>query len=284
MIEALIKGKLSHDLENMEDILTSNVFGLIKYLPPKLLLFPFLRVAKTIKGDLPLKTISDDLSSQLIFWPFLNETNCRPCEPDLLLNLSDGTGKTRYSILIEAKFHSGKSSYPDSSDFPNDQLAREYDNLQKYSENVGSIPVLIYLTADYGMPRGSIEESISEYTAKRGNTPTIAWISWQHLNSIIGDTTGHDQYGEMIRDISSLLTKLGLDLFKGAPALEPYNLRWKFKKMWQFGIKAPVISWSFVKEWDYKLFVHRIGWKYARHWNWALIETNIIWRFTHESR
>ena len=42
MIHALLNGKLSADQENMEDILTSNVFGLLRYLPPEHGLLPFL--------------------------------------------------------------------------------------------------------------------------------------------------------------------------------------------------------------------------------------------------
>ena len=42
MIEALLRGKLSREQENMEDVLTSNVFGMLQYVAPELGLFPFL--------------------------------------------------------------------------------------------------------------------------------------------------------------------------------------------------------------------------------------------------
>ncbi len=42
MIPALLHGKLSREQENMEDILTSIVFGVLKHLPPELILLPWL--------------------------------------------------------------------------------------------------------------------------------------------------------------------------------------------------------------------------------------------------
>ena len=35
MLQALLNGKLSREQENMEDILTSNVFGLLRYVQPQ---------------------------------------------------------------------------------------------------------------------------------------------------------------------------------------------------------------------------------------------------------
>lgn len=47
MLVALLHGKLSREQENIEDILTSNVFGVLKYLPPGTVLIPFLSKAST---------------------------------------------------------------------------------------------------------------------------------------------------------------------------------------------------------------------------------------------
>ena len=49
MIEALLRGKLSREQENMEDVLTSNVFGMLQYVAPESGLFPFL--AQATWGD-----------------------------------------------------------------------------------------------------------------------------------------------------------------------------------------------------------------------------------------
>jgi hypothetical protein len=42
MLSALLLGKSSREQENMQDILTSNVFNILKYLPPERGILPFL--------------------------------------------------------------------------------------------------------------------------------------------------------------------------------------------------------------------------------------------------
>ena len=58
MLDAIIKGKLSREQENMEDLLTSVVFGMIKYLPPHEALFPLLSKAELQTGEKPFEIFS----------------------------------------------------------------------------------------------------------------------------------------------------------------------------------------------------------------------------------
>jgi hypothetical protein len=69
MLDALIKGKLSREQENMEDILTSNVFGLMKYLPPSEALIPFLKQAEDPEGCKPFEDLSSEAEAEFEFWP-----------------------------------------------------------------------------------------------------------------------------------------------------------------------------------------------------------------------
>ena len=52
MYIAQIRNKLTRQDERMEDLLTSNVFGLWRYLPAHLGLVQFLETARNIKGNL----------------------------------------------------------------------------------------------------------------------------------------------------------------------------------------------------------------------------------------
>ena len=75
---ALLKGKLSRAQENMEDILTSNVFGLFQYLPAELGLLPFLALAEDETGNRPLAFLAGEQacacrSVDYEFWPWLEE-------------------------------------------------------------------------------------------------------------------------------------------------------------------------------------------------------------------
>lgn len=136
MLEAILRGKLSREQANMEDILTSNVFGLLKYLPPQEGLFPFLAQATTPppRGN-PLAFLSttpgirqEDVTYQ--FWPLWStHKEWRKCEPDVVLRITTPEGKV--AVLVEAKYRSGKSSEADEREDtpPNDQLAREWGYL-----------------------------------------------------------------------------------------------------------------------------------------------------------
>lgn len=149
MIEALLHGKLSRDQENMEDTLTSNVFGLIKYVEPEQALFSFLAGAQDLSRSKPL-TFLQQASCDFInyeFWPRWSEADCYGCEPDVVIRVHL-KGDRRLVILIEAKYHSGKSSVADQElERPNDQLAREWDNLVHLAQRERAQPILIYLTA-----------------------------------------------------------------------------------------------------------------------------------------
>ena len=137
MLQALLHGKLSREQENMEDILTSNVFGMMEYLKAKQELMSFLGKAQHINEAGEKESLCELLPSEpedvkYDFWPNWSEEKCIPCEPDLVLRIRYKEGVS-YIILVEAKYHSGKSSEASEDDRddtpPYDQLAREWDNL-----------------------------------------------------------------------------------------------------------------------------------------------------------
>src|SRR3546814_11666693 len=117
MIPALLHGKLSREQENMEDILTSCVFGILRYLPVEEGLLPLLCRAEAVCGEPPQLSSAGSHAPIYEFWPTLSERcvrgeiefACHPCEPDLLIKLHKVDGKRLY-VLIEAKHLSGKSS------------------------------------------------------------------------------------------------------------------------------------------------------------------------------
>ena len=82
MLMALLKGKLSREQENMEDILTSNVFGLFQYLPPSEGLLPFLAQTEGEGMSRPLASLKDatDATAQYDFWPQWTDASGAACE------------------------------------------------------------------------------------------------------------------------------------------------------------------------------------------------------------
>ena len=74
-------------------------------------------------------------------------------------------------LFIEAKYRSGLSSEEDEGPVPNDQLARELDNLDVVSCAALGLSThleiasraLLFATQDMGIPRNLLVKSLAEY-------------------------------------------------------------------------------------------------------------------------
>ncbi len=99
MLDALLQGKLSREQENMEDMLTSMVFGTFRRVPAYRGLLPFLREADQIIGTHPLPQTHNDYSADYDhyeFWPSWQEfDNVASCEPDVVINLDADATRAR---------------------------------------------------------------------------------------------------------------------------------------------------------------------------------------------
>ena len=250
MLDALLHGKLSREIENLEDVLTSCVFGALRLSEPWQLLLPWLCLATDGNGGRPLADLPDGCTVEYEFWPQWQEPGCSFCEPDVVLRVTSPTAK--WLILVEAKLHSEKSSSacPDSKrgDAPYDQLAREWDNLvAKAGEEKGGPwqPVLVYLTAGTAYPGECIRDSLADYRHCRGEKPFVCgWLSWRHLFRL---ARGRDELA--LRDLYRLLDRLGLFFFHGVPAVATMADGWRFQRsahrfVWAAPMVVPTVSWS----------------------------------------
>ncbi|MEZ6070530.1 MAG: hypothetical protein R3C10_09715 [Pirellulales bacterium] len=156
----------------------------------------FLAHAKTIAGSRPLAWLSHTDIVETVdpfdgwkFWPFFAENDCAPCEPDLVVRLDRGGEKPPVVVLIEAKFHSGKSSVADAqTPHPTDQLAKEWDNLLQVADE-GAELYVVYLTDGIGVPADDINDSIQEWRDMRpgAEDPKILALSWRDLGVVCRD-------------------------------------------------------------------------------------------------
>jgi hypothetical protein len=157
-----------------------------------------------------------------------------PCEPDLVVGLESSEGI--HLVMIEAKYLSNKSSYEDQSERPNDQLARELDNLEVLAPhdlgwNTTKEVVdrsLIYLTQDVSLPSIALQGSLREYRRKRNRIGTIYWTSWRCLGAILEEQSQNlDEYqATVLNDIRLLLQRKGLTMFGGmTPVRTSFNKR-----------------------------------------------------------
>ncbi len=265
MIPALLHGKLTFKQENMEDVLTSNVFGTLKYVRPERGLLPFLAQAKTIEGlPCPLGNLaSQSVSAQYDFWP-----KWEHCEPDVVLDIR---GSSRYLVAVEAKYWSGKSSKaaeasgdslaetdedgldegseeaPDGGENvrrPSDQLAREWTDLVVEASKLGAQPILAYLTADLNCPREEILDSLNDCgkPVPGSPSPMIYWLSWRELPRLFRYSTDHH-----LLDLASLSDKMKLTFFEGIGPIAQVLADWTFQgPLWRFDM-VPIneCKWRF---------------------------------------
>jgi len=238
MAVAEVRGKISETginlSERMEDLLTSDIFGCMRYLPVQKGMIPFLLTARSFHGNtltVPDKTIRAHYS----FWPWLKLVGRIPCQPDVVLGLETEENHV-HLILVEAKYYSGLSSEEDERAEPNDQLARELDNLDVVScATLGwgthleiASRALLFVTQDMGIPRDLLVKSLAEYGRKRNKDGDIFWASWRFLPSILERNLEKESVPEnraVMADMLALLLRKGLMMFSGVePIAECFAL------------------------------------------------------------
>lgn len=238
----------------MEDVLTSNVFGLLGYLGPHAGLIPFLACSKAVDGSQPLRDLicdsePDGRSDLYQFWPRFSELGLVACEPDLLLRIDFADGR-RYRVLIESKYRSGKSSEAEEDEglesrSSADQLARQWSHLQSIAERESAQPYLIYLTAHISFPKSEIAQSIAEvvrYALPEQSAPSILFLSWREIPRLFARSEE-----PILVDLRRLMLRLNLRYFSGLYEPQVIRLEWRFSSsstFW-FPSEVPKVTWSF---------------------------------------
>lgn len=225
MIEAVLNNK-SQGYEYKEDILTSTVFGTLKYLDSSRVLVPFIESAylydnerTTLWEKLKLEGIElryyQDV--EYIFW----SPNDIYGEPDLVLifknhahNLED------FFLIIEAKFKSKKSGTGDK-----DQLARYFEainnNLEGFnhssiSEFKGKKGYIIYLTELEAF--SEIQDSLNILRQSYSDIDDrVFHLRWHQLLELLDNMKVYNSLIEknIVEDLVKFVDKLGLRSFYG---------------------------------------------------------------------
>jgi|WetSurMetagenome_2_1015567.scaffolds.fasta_scaffold223658_1 hypothetical protein len=260
MLQAQLNGKLVRREEEMEDLLTSNVFGSLKYSLPNDGLSELMASSQNINGN---NTFSEDITeASYEFWPQLREEGCNPCEPDVLITTKSKGGRV-VTILVESKYLSGKSSFADDSKLPMDQLAREWHNLIiRAHVNEESEPVLLYVTADIDFPIDAVKESQRELQLKGQPEMNLVWLSWRRIPTIFSKA----REGTILADLVKLLRRQGLTFYEGNLKVNPIVIKWSFKVQSTFG-------------WHYDF--SNLGWQFGnkQNFNWRFNNRALGWRF-----
>lgn len=281
MLAALLAGKLERELKrsptDIEDLLTSVVFGACRYVPPRDALLPFLGRARNAQGAKLAPMLAEVSRASYHFWPsWTDEPRVTPSlppdhrsranphpqeavgvhnhEPELVLALAR-PGLPAAWVLIEAKLLSGKSSRPSPSGPVNDQLGRYWVQLQRRAEAAHAIPLaVVYVTRGVTLPEQDFQETQGELAKKQPNAAPapLYWVSWR-------DFVGAVNTREAILHDTCLLLRERWQLvhaeMTGWPA-RPASLAeghqgagWTFTRSWRW-LQAPAttIEWSYSAE------------------------------------
>jgi len=212
MLLAEIHGKGRRDIEDVEDLLTSAVFGHLRLIDPPVFWLNFLQRART--AHTPSRSFTEILSGlgvqvsrfskvRVSFWPRLQGSS----EPDLLVELS-GVGIPTITFVIEVKLHAGKSSTGEG-----DQLAKYLDKLAHLECPLAHSTIenrfLVYLTKNF--VGADLEESVKR--AKTSNAESrIFGIEWNDIAEIASDQRQHHR---LLDEVADFLKLRGFERFHG---------------------------------------------------------------------
>jgi len=148
-------------LEEAEDILTSNVFGFLKYTDRQIYLKAFFL---ELELQLTPRALED---ADFQFWPTYPDGT----EPDVVIIAG------KYYILVEAKKN---ANFGTSSEENKKQLYREYIEGSKAASDLGKEFILLTITSDYSFKLSKFQE-----TPEIVSLSCFRWTSWQKFASLL---------------------------------------------------------------------------------------------------
>ncbi|WP_151900473.1 hypothetical protein [Sulfurimonas hydrogeniphila] len=217
MIDAEMNNKIPK-LETWEDILTSNVFGVLELIEYKHLL-NVISIAKNEKNEKVANKIKDKKIKTVQLWKHFKNIG----EPDILVKLDDGT-----FFIIEVKYFSHEHNNKDKAMEENSS-----DDVKEYQEN-GQLAryleieidkqksdFIIYLTADYQSMK-YIKESNSSSKNCLNKIYHIHWDEFNEYLQKIQNLEGIEK--KVIHKIIEYLDFKGFEYWKGFHYKKEYDI------------------------------------------------------------
>lgn len=239
MLSAQLSHKVPTEFEGMEDVLTSSVFALLRYLPAHLACHLLSRWAK-----IPVQQGQPEVD----FWPryptpagfgvFLDLAEQEEplgrgdTEPDVVIRTPE------WLVLVEVKYQS-------HLDHDYDQLGREFAIGYRQANREGLDFRLLVLTANALEPRPAgielktgVQQALSKVLEMDGDViegmissvpDALRWINWQRVYRSLSQTSAVPYIAEhnrrLLEDTCQLLGMRGLKPYSSRPLLEAMK-RW----------------------------------------------------------
>ena len=198
---AAIHGKVPTELARMEDFVTSNVFGFLKYSARKVYLASVLRLL-----DIPA-TRHDLEAAEFEPWPVYPDNT----EPDLVLRIGG-----RY-VLFEAKWLSPFGCATEKTD---EQIVRELRGGQAIAVHEGRDFLFVAVTQDFR------HEAQVREAAPADQRDRIRWLRWGDIAGVIQEVLATPDAPDrgMAEDLIAVMARYRLLLFRGFDHIDPPDI------------------------------------------------------------
>jgi hypothetical protein len=241
MIHAVIRRKVPSEVRRQEDVLTASVFGILDLIPARYGLLPWLAQARRLDGTRLTLDEHELEQRSAVFWPSYTLPDRSTVEPDLVL---DCPGRL---FVIEAKYGSGPSGLPSSDELAEvrGQLGRQWRAVTLERKH-GAV-TLIYVTADWSMPRSDMEQMVKEVHGRglRGDLGEALYgLTWRMLDPLLATATGHVYVDRARAHLRDFLEVSGLSSFTGiALPARTLAVPWTYERRWS--VDPTTMRWEY---------------------------------------
>ena len=224
-----------------EDVLTSTIFGNLRYFSSNTLLNSFLSKARNLNSENFLASFSENLV--INFWKkYASKQYSQINEPDLILEDENQV------LIIECKYHSplDENFTEDDTQYMN-QLLRYSSILDEYYCEKKKKTIIFLTLKDY-----NISEVFKRTQKKLSNDIGLYWLHWEDLfTSLKKDINTIVVSGEkrLAQDLIDFLLLRQLKYFTGLN-ISSFNFSWKYKKnkKYIFSLKFEKKTWRYIHE------------------------------------
>lgn len=227
MIEALKRRKLG-EIKDKEDLLTSTLFGLIRYDKSNILIKKFLEKSELLDSPNDKLKLNDFDEIKYYFWPnFIDKNDGNKIkEPDLILIFKNNRDPDKnFLLLIEAKNWSGTSEQQLPSYYQSLFNLESYEDFNEISNFNNKKMAMIYLTRfDYEEDIKNCKNHLKE---KYNINVPLYGLKWIELKKICKENKVYP----LTEDLDKFLSCFNFKKFEGWD-----NLKTKvdFKKLKEF--------------------------------------------------
>jgi hypothetical protein len=237
------------------DVLTSTVFGNLRYFKDQTILIKFLNESINLSRNKLM--LPNSINFEIKFWEkYYNDSSRRYNETDLTL-IGDNN-----IIIIECKYHSPLSEECETENNYSNQLIRYSKILdEKAYENMNKF--IIFLTNDKIMPREILLRSSNGIERNIG----LFWLSWSKLFSTLMEYDSNKLSSNellLYNDLLSFLNKRNIISFRNF-IISDIVCNYHYRKQYQYINSSCKNQWHYKRCYYYITKKQNLNWRYLKN-------------------